>query len=106
MTRVRDDALKLMSLSKCAAIQLLAIRPKLFLRGTNPAMKHVLLLLLVLCVASTAVYAADMPKVGDKAPEFSLVSNEGNQVSLKDYKGKWVVLYFYPRNFTSGCTTE
>jgi peroxiredoxin Q/BCP len=69
-------------------------------------MKHVLLLLLVLCVASTAGYAADMPKVGDKAPEFALVSNEGNQVSLKDYKGKWVVLYFYPKNFTTGCTTE
>jgi peroxiredoxin Q/BCP len=69
-------------------------------------MKRILLLLLVLCVASTAVFAADMPKVGDKAPEFALVSNEGNQVSLKDYKGKWVVLYFYPRNFTSGCTTE
>jgi len=47
-----------------------------------------------------------MPKVGDKAPEFSLKSGEGTPVSLKDYKGKWVVLYFYPRNFTGGCTVE
>jgi peroxiredoxin Q/BCP len=35
-----------------------------------------------------------------------LVSNEGNQVNLKDYRGKWVVLYFYPKDFTSGCTLE
>ena len=70
-------------------------------------MKRFLLLVLALFVASsTVVFAVDMPKVGDKAPEFSLVSNEGNQVSLKDYKGKWVVLYFYPRNFTKGCTIE
>jgi peroxiredoxin Q/BCP len=70
-------------------------------------MKRVLVLLLALFVASsTAVFAADMPKVGDKAPEFSLKSGEGTPVSLKDYKGKWVVLYFYPRNFTGGCTIE
>ena len=66
-------------------------------------MKRFLLLVLALFVASTtSVFAADMPKAGDKAPEFALTSNEGNQVSLKDYKGKWVVLYFYPRNFTQG----
>jgi thioredoxin-dependent peroxiredoxin len=48
----------------------------------------------------------DQPAVGASAPEFSLKSNEGKQVSLKDYKGKWVVLYFYPKDFTSGCTLE
>ena len=70
-------------------------------------MKRILLLVLALFVASsTAVFAADLPKVGDKAPEFTLTSGEGNQVSLKDFKGKWVVLYFYPKNFTSGCTVE
>ena len=37
---------------------------------------------------------------------FSLPSVEGRPVSLKDYKGKWVVLYFYPKDFTSGCTLE
>ena len=70
-------------------------------------MKRFLTLVLAMFVAaSTAVFAADMPKVGDKAPEFTLTSGEGNQISLKDYKGKWVVLYFYPRNFTGGCTIE
>ena len=49
---------------------------------------------------------SDQPAVGTPAPEFSLTSNEGKQVSLKDYRGKWVVLYFYPKDFTSGCTLE
>ena len=49
---------------------------------------------------------SDQPAEGAPAPEFSLTSNEGKQVSLKDYKGKWVVLYFYPKDFTSGCTLE
>lgn len=48
----------------------------------------------------------DPPAVGDTAPEFSLVSNEGTEVSLSDYEGEWVVLYFYPKNFTSGCTIQ
>ena len=47
-----------------------------------------------------------VPEVGSAAPTFKLTSNEGKQVSLKDYKGKYVVLYFYPKNFTSGCTLE
>lgn len=53
--------------------------------------------------------ASDMPmqpKTGSPAPDFNLTSNEGAQVGLKDYRGKWVVLYFYPKDFTSGCTTE
>jgi peroxiredoxin Q/BCP len=46
-------------------------------------------------------------KVGDKAPDFSLLDERGLPVSLKDYLGsKAVVLYFYPKDFTSGCTTE
>jgi peroxiredoxin Q/BCP len=49
---------------------------------------------------------ADMPAVGAAAPDVSLTSNEGKPVNLKDYKGKWVVLYFYPKDFTSGCTVE
>jgi peroxiredoxin Q/BCP len=49
---------------------------------------------------------ADIPAAGTAAPEFSLTTNEGKQASLKDYRGKWVVLYFYPKDFTSGCTTE
>jgi peroxiredoxin Q/BCP len=46
------------------------------------------------------------PAPGQAAPDFSLPSMEGGLVSLKDYKGKWVVLYFYPKDFTSGCTLE
>lgn len=46
------------------------------------------------------------PQTGQAAPDFSLTTGDGSQVSLKDYKGKWVVLYFYPKDFTSGCTLE
>src|SRR3977135_2780144 len=46
------------------------------------------------------------PEVGKPAPDFSLTTGDGSQVSLKDYRGKWVVLYFYPKDFTSGCTLE
>ena len=52
------------------------------------------------------VMAAPILKVGDDAPTFSLPDSLGNQVSLNDYKGKWVVLYFYPKDDTPGCTTE
>ena len=47
-----------------------------------------------------------MPAAGSMAPDFSLTSQDGSQVSLQDYRGKWVVLYFYPKDFTSGCTVE
>ena len=46
------------------------------------------------------------PAAGKPAPDFSLTTGDGSQVSLKDYRGKWVVLYFYPKDFTSGCTME
>ena len=52
------------------------------------------------------VSAASMPAVGSAAPDFTLPSQEGTPVSLKDYHGKWVVLYFYPKDFTGGCTIE
>ncbi len=45
-------------------------------------------------------------KVGDKAPDFTLRSDGGGKVSLKALKGKAVVLYFYPKDDTSGCTAE
>ena len=50
--------------------------------------------------------AADMPAVGSKAPDFTLKSQDGTAISLKDYHGKWVVLYFYPKDMTKGCTIE
>ena len=47
-----------------------------------------------------------MLKAGDKAPSFTLPSSDGSEVSLSDFKGKNVVLYFYPKDDTPGCTTE
>jgi peroxiredoxin Q/BCP len=46
------------------------------------------------------------PVVGTPAPDFTLNSQDGKPVSLHDFKGKWVVLYFYPKDFTPGCTIE
>ncbi len=45
-------------------------------------------------------------KIGNKAPDFKLPDAAGDTVSLKDFKDKWLVLYFYPKDNTSGCTTE
>ena len=47
-----------------------------------------------------------MLSVGDKAPEFTLNDGDGNKIKLSDYKGKKVVLYFYPKDLTPGCTVE
>jgi thioredoxin-dependent peroxiredoxin len=63
-----------------------------------------LLVALMALVALTA--SAGLPSVGEPAPEFTLVDGNGSEVSLEDQRGKWVVLYFYPKNFTSGCTIE
>jgi peroxiredoxin Q/BCP len=55
---------------------------------------------------SMAAETQQQPALGQPAPDFSLTTGDGSQVSLKDYHGKWVVLYFYPKDFTSGCTME
>lgn len=47
-----------------------------------------------------------LPQVGQKAPDFCLPDQDGKEVCLKDLQGKWVVLYFYPKDNTSGCTIE
>ena len=52
------------------------------------------------------VMAAPILKIGDDAPSFMLPDSQGNQISLNDFKGKWIVLYFYPKDDTPGCTTE
>jgi peroxiredoxin Q/BCP len=44
--------------------------------------------------------------IGTKAPAFTAPDQDGKNHSLSDYAGKWVLLYFYPKDFTSGCTTE
>ncbi len=47
-----------------------------------------------------------MLEVGTKAPDFTLQNQEGKEVSLSDFKGKKVILYFYPKDLTSGCTKQ
>lgn len=64
------------------------------------------LFLLSAMALTSAIAATDQPAVGTPAPDFQLTSNEGKQTSLKDFRGQWVVLYFYPKDFTSGCTLE
>jgi thioredoxin-dependent peroxiredoxin len=48
----------------------------------------------------------EVPAAGTAAPSFELVTNEGKPTNLSKYRGKWVVLYFYPKDFTGGCTLE
>jgi peroxiredoxin Q/BCP len=57
-------------------------------------------------VGSRISSAKAAPPAGSPAPDFTLTSQDGTHVSLKDYRGKWVVLYFYPKDFTAGCSIE
>jgi peroxiredoxin Q/BCP len=63
-------------------------------------------MLTLLVLPISAALAAEVPQVGQEAPGFSLPSQEGAPVSLKEFRGKWVVLYFYPKDMTRGCTIE
>jgi thioredoxin-dependent peroxiredoxin len=62
-------------------------------------------LVLIVLVPRLLSHSAS-PSEGSSAPDFSLPSQEGSPVSLKDYRGKWVVLYFYPKDQTPGCSRE
>jgi thioredoxin-dependent peroxiredoxin len=81
-----------------------------FVRKIGDAkMKKIFLSAVVGLVTLAFVQGAEtskQPATGSSAPDFSLTTGDGSQVSLKDYRGKWVVLYFYPKDFTSGCTME
>jgi len=71
--------------------------------------KYVITLVLTvvaICALRQVNASSEMPSVGTSAPSFTLTTNEGTQASLSDFKGKWVVLYFYPKDFTGGCTLE
>jgi peroxiredoxin Q/BCP len=65
-----------------------------------------LLIAMTAMVSNSATATGEAPAVGTVAPEFALTTNEGKPASLKDFRGQWVVLYFYPKDFTSGCTLE
>jgi peroxiredoxin Q/BCP len=66
----------------------------------------------VVVVAGLALLAKNLragdkaPAVGTEAPDFTLNSQDGKPISLHDFRGKWVVLYFYPKDMTTGCTIE
>lgn len=67
----------------------------------------VLLIITAFVFATAFAWAADLSSSeGKAAPDFTLKSQDGTPVSLNQYHGKWVVLYFYPKDFTSGCTIE
>jgi len=74
-------------------------------------MKSLFRLLVALVALAAAPFAhaqtsPAIPAAGLPAPTFTLPSQDGSQISLASYHGKWVVLYFYPRDMTSGCTVE
>ena len=56
--------------------------------------------------AAFSAEAGNALAIGTTAPDFTLPSQDDSPISLADYKGKWVVLYFYPKDMTSGCTVE
>lgn len=73
-------------------------------------MKNFIILVLataaVLFLLPSAGHAASVPQPGASAPNFTLPSQDGSKISLDQFRGKWVVLYFYPKDMTSGCTIE
>jgi thioredoxin-dependent peroxiredoxin len=66
----------------------------------------VMMLPLAAMAADEPAAASAAPAAGIPAPDFTLTTNEGKTASLQDFRGKWVVLYFYPKDFTGGCTLE
>ena len=69
-------------------------------------MSRILILLIVLAAVAVVVprllSRSSTPMTGTVAPDFTLPSQDGTSVSLKDYRGKWVILYFYPKDQTPG----
>src|ERR1039458_7128848 len=64
------------------------------------------LTLAVVKVRATGENSAALPSAGQPAPAFTLPSQDGSQISLASFRGRWVVLYFYPKDMTPGCTIE
>lgn len=64
------------------------------------------LLVVGLVAARASRSATKAPAAGSPAPDFTLNTQDGKPVSLHDFRAQWVVLYFYPKDFTTGCTKE
>lgn len=64
------------------------------------------LVALAALVIAAAAIAQDAPAIGKPAPAFRLQDQDGKWHSLEDYRGRWVVVYFYPKDNTPGCTTQ
>jgi peroxiredoxin Q/BCP len=72
----------------------------------NKILNAIIMLGVLACTASAANEAQQQPAAGSSAPDFSLVTGDGSLATLKGNRGKWIVLYFYPKDFTGGCTLE
>jgi len=70
------------------------------------AIRRLGLAALAALLVSAPALAGDPPAVGAQAPKFRLQDQNGKWHTLDDYRGKWVVLYFYPKDSTPGCTTQ
>lgn len=68
--------------------------------------KYILTLMAGLILTIAPALASASPAEGEAAPAFRLQDQQGNWQSLEDYRGQWIVLYFYPKDGTPGCTTE
>jgi peroxiredoxin Q/BCP len=77
-------------------------------KKTRVAFVAVLVVLLAGAALSIRGKADDtaLPQAGQMAPNFTLPSQDGSDISLNSFRGKWVVLYFYPKDMTTGCTIE
>ena len=69
-------------------------------------MRRLMIFAVTFLLSFGAALAADVPQAGQAAPAVTLPSQDGTPVSLKEFSGKWVVLYFYPKDMTQGCTIE
>ena len=78
------------------------------MKSTRVAVVAILVVLLAGAALSIRGKADDtaMPQAGQAAPNFTLPSQDGSNISLDSFRGKWVVLYFYPKDMTTGCTIE
>lgn len=71
----------------------------------KPGLRHLISTVIAVSLSWAGLAHADL-KLGEEAPTFNLPDQKGALHSLSDYRGKWLVLYFYPKDGTPGCTTE